>query len=199
MKRPPLIRRFRPDPAKGGPLIRRLRPDPAKGGQLIRRLRPDPARGAPLIRRLRPEPAKRTPQTRRSHSDCPTIAIEVRSRRIPDQRPGDRGAASILLLAIGLVLVAAGLAGAMVANARVARHQARTAADFGALAGAPYVIEGEEPACAEAARLVVANGAVVEYCRVEGLEIVVQVTVTTEHVPRPARAAARAGPLSAEG
>ncbi|MFG1605538.1 Rv3654c family TadE-like protein [Actinoplanes sp. NPDC049265] len=117
----------------------------------------------------------------------------------PGRRSGERGAASILLLAIGLVLVAAGLAGAMVANARVARHEARAAADFGALAGATRVVEGEESACVEAARLVAANGAAVESCRQDGLEIVVHVTVTSRHFPKPARAAARAGPLSAPG
>ncbi|MEV6631395.1 Rv3654c family TadE-like protein [Actinoplanes sp. NPDC051470] len=118
---------------------------------------------------------------------------------IEQPRQGERGAASILVLAIGLVLVAAGLAGAAIANARVARHQARTAADFGALAGAARVVEGQEPACAAAARLVEANGAVQQSCQVEGLEIVVHVTVTTGHLPRPARAAARAGPIFAPG
>jgi len=109
----------------------------------------------------------------------------------------DRGAASILVLAIGLVLVAAGLAGAFVANARVARHQARVAADFGALAGALRVAEGQDSACAAAARLVEANGGVLVSCQVQGLEVVVRVTVTMGRLPRPAHAAARAGPLSA--
>ncbi|GLY98215.1 hypothetical protein Acsp02_54690 [Actinoplanes sp. NBRC 103695] len=101
------------------------------------------------------------------------------------------------MLAIGLVLVAAGLVGALAANARVARHQARTAADFGALAGALRVAEGPKSACAAAGRLVEANGGALASCEIEGLEIVVHVTVTTGRLPRPARAAARAGPLSA--
>ena len=42
----------------------------------------------------------------------------------------DRGAASILLLAIGLVVVLAGLGGAAIGTARVARHQAQNATDL---------------------------------------------------------------------
>ena len=76
----------------------------------------------------------------------------------------DRGAASILLLAVGLVLVAAGLAGAAVGSARVARHAARNAADLGALAGGVRAVEGRAPACAVADRFVSANGARMTWC-----------------------------------
>jgi secretion/DNA translocation related TadE-like protein len=111
----------------------------------------------------------------------------------------DRGAASLLLLAIGLVLVAAGMAGAAVGAARVGRHEARTAADLGALAGAVRVIEGEAVACARAAELVSANGARLTSCRTDGLDIVVEAEVTITPLPglvRRAEAAARAGPIS---
>jgi secretion/DNA translocation related TadE-like protein len=111
----------------------------------------------------------------------------------------DRGAASILVLAIGLVLVAAGIAGAAVGAARVGRHQARTAADLGALAGAARAVEGAEVACERAGRLAFANGGRMTACRVDGLEIVVEVEVVVRPLPgltRDASAAARAGPVS---
>jgi secretion/DNA translocation related TadE-like protein len=103
------------------------------------------------------------------------------------------------VLAIGLVLVAAGVAGAAVGAARVGRHQARTAADLGALAGAARVVEGPAAACERAGRLAAANRARMNSCRVEGFEIVVAVQVTVTPLPglvRYASAAARAGPVS---
>lgn len=114
-------------------------------------------------------------------------------------RGRDRGAASIFVLALGLVLVAAGLAGAAVGAARVGRHQARTAADLGALAGAARAVEGVEAACERAGRLAFANGARMVSCRLDGLELVVEVRVTVTPLPgltRYASAAARAGPVS---
>nr|WP_296073089.1 Rv3654c family TadE-like protein [uncultured Actinoplanes sp.] len=115
-------------------------------------------------------------------------------------REGDRGAASILLLAIGLVVVAAGVGGAALAAALVGRHQARTAADLGALAGAGLAVYGEDVACARAGRLVAANGGEVAGCEVTGLEVVVRVEVRVEPLPgllRRVTAAARAGPVYA--
>ena len=120
--------------------------------------------------------------------------------RVDGPKSGDRGAASIFVLAVGLVLVAAGLAGAAVGAARVGRHEARTAADLGALAGAARAIEGSAAACARAAQLITANGARMTSCRVEGLEIVVAAEVPVIPMPgltRQATAAARAGPITA--
>lgn len=112
----------------------------------------------------------------------------------------DRGAASILVLAIGLVLVAAGVAGAAVGAARVARHQAGVAADLGALAGAVHAVHGRAAACAVAGRYVTANAARMTACDVDGLEIVIHVELTVTPLPgltAPTRAGARAGPLYA--
>jgi secretion/DNA translocation related TadE-like protein len=112
----------------------------------------------------------------------------------------DRGAATVFVLAIGLVLVAAGGAGAAVGAARVGRHQAQLAADLGALAGAARAIEGQATACAEAARFVAANAGRMSSCEVQGLEIVVQADVDVTGLPGPARharAAACAGPVYA--
>lgn len=113
-------------------------------------------------------------------------------------RRGDRGAASLLVLAVGLALVFAGVAGAAVGTARVGRHQARTAADLGALAGAVHAVDGTAAACAVAARYVAANRGRLTGCEVDGLEIVVRVEVAVTPLPgtlRYAAAAARAGPV----
>jgi secretion/DNA translocation related TadE-like protein len=112
----------------------------------------------------------------------------------------DRGAASIFVLAVGFVLVAAGLAGASIGTARTGRQQARTAADLGALAGAAQVIDGEGAACSRAGQLASANGGRMTACRLEGLTIVVEVVVPVTPLPgltRFASAAARAGPVTA--
>ena len=110
----------------------------------------------------------------------------------------DRGAGTIFVLAMGLLLVTAGVAGAAVGAARVGRHEARTAADLGALAGAVRVIDGPPAACARAAWLVTANDAVLTSCDVYDLEIVIYVEVVVTPLPgliRRARAGARAGPV----
>lgn len=108
----------------------------------------------------------------------------------------DRGSASILVAGVGSVLVvlAAGLA--TVGAARVARHQAKVAADFGALAGGAHAIEGQAAACAVARRYVEANGASMSGCAVSGLEIVVRAEVRFRFAPAGAEAASRAGPVS---
>lgn len=105
------------------------------------------------------------------------------------------------LLAVGLVLLGAGLAGAAVGAAHVARHQAQSAADLGALAGAARVIEGPSAACTRAAELVTANGARLTRCEPDGLDLIVTVEVTPAPVTglgRAATATARAGPVRAD-
>jgi secretion/DNA translocation related TadE-like protein len=113
---------------------------------------------------------------------------------------GDRGAASILVLAVGLLMVAAGVAGAAIGTARVARHRAQNAADLGALAGAMHAVYGEADACARAARFVAANGGRMTGCAVDGLEITVHAEIDVRPLPgltRHAGAVARAGPVYA--
>ncbi|MEU7904182.1 Rv3654c family TadE-like protein [Actinoplanes sp. NPDC049118] len=126
----------------------------------------------------------------------------MRSRRRDRPATGgrDRGAASIFVLAIGLVLVAAGIAGAAVGAARTGRHVARTAADLGALAGAARTVEGHDAACSRAERFVTANLGRLTFCRLQDLDIVIGVEVTMTPLPgltRRATAAARAGPITA--
>jgi secretion/DNA translocation related TadE-like protein len=113
----------------------------------------------------------------------------------------DRGSASVWLLAVGLLLVAAGAAGGTVGAAHVASHRAQAAADLGALAGAARAIEGSAAACARAAELVAANGAGLVDCRLDGLDLTVTVQVSAAPmagVGRAATATARAGPVRAD-
>jgi secretion/DNA translocation related TadE-like protein len=112
----------------------------------------------------------------------------------------DAGSATIWALAVGLVLVAAGVAGAAVGAARVGRHQAGAAADLGALAGAVDAVQGSAVACPRAAAVVSANGGRLVACTVDGLDLVVTAAVTVHTLPgltAEATASARAGPLRA--
>lgn len=102
------------------------------------------------------------------------------------------------LLALGLVFVLVGLFGAALGAARCARHQARVAADFGALAGAARALDGPEAACGRAAALVVANGGRMTGCRTDGLDLIVTAQVRVAPLPglaRVATATSRAGPI----
>ena len=89
---------------------------------------------------------------------------------------GERGSATLFAVAvIGLlVLVGAGLGvvGAMVHAHRVAQ----SAADLAALAGAAAAGRGGDP-CAVAGSIAGANGASLDSCAVEGLDVRLQVTV----------------------
>ncbi|WP_416901535.1 Rv3654c family TadE-like protein [Micromonospora echinospora] len=110
----------------------------------------------------------------------------------------DRGGASVLLLAVGLVLLLVGLFGAAVGAARAARQQARVAADFAALSGAGVSFRGERAACRRAAELAAANGARLAGCHLDGLDVQVTVEVAVVPVPglhRTAAVTSRAGPV----
>ena len=118
---------------------------------------------------------------------------------IPDGSRRDRGSATVLVLAVGLVLLIAGLAGAALGAAQVARHRAQTAADLAALAGAARAVEGTGPACARAGALAAANHARLLRCARDGWEVTVTVAVTPAAVVGPDRVAvatARAGPVT---
>nr|WP_307798975.1 Rv3654c family TadE-like protein [Micromonospora antibiotica] len=113
-------------------------------------------------------------------------------------RASERGGATVLLLAVGMVFVLVGGFGAAIGAARLARHQARVGADFGALAGAGQVWQGSGPACATADEFVRANAARLVACQVDGLDVVVTVEVAVTPLPglrRFATVTARAGPV----
>lgn len=153
-------------------------------GETLRRWATPARSGAP---ESPAEPSSRTARRRR---------LCLRRRRVRR----DRGAATVFVVAVGLVLVLVGVAGAAVGTARVGRHRAQAAADLGALAGAVRAIEGTEAACARASRFVAVNGGRATSCEVSGLEIVVRTEVIVTPLPgltRRATAAARAGPAYA--
>jgi len=109
----------------------------------------------------------------------------------------DRGAATIWVLAAGLLTVLVALASSAAGAAMVARHRAQGAADLGALAGAGRAIEGEDAACQRAGDIVSANGARLVGCRLDGFDLTVTAQVSPAGVAAiagTARASARAGP-----
>lgn len=114
-------------------------------------------------------------------------------------REGERGSASVWVLALAGVLAVVGLAAVLVAMAVVARHRATTAADLAALAGAGGAVEGEADPCAGAAAVAAANGARLRACSVDAAAVAdVVVGVPVELGPlgaREATARARAGPV----
>ncbi|BAX95762.1 hypothetical protein MSTE_00419 [Mycobacteroides stephanolepidis] len=102
-------------------------------------------------------------------------------------------------MAVLLALTAGGVA---VGSAVVARHRAQAAADLSALAGAQRALYGTPSACAKVAVVARRMGATVNSCVVEDLDIVVGVSVPVilgRFGVGPARAAARAGPVTDGG
>jgi len=88
-----------------------------------------------------------------------------------------RGAASLLVVALLSVLLIVGAALGVVAAMVSAHRIAQSAADLSALAGAAGLQDGED-ACAAASRIAGANDARLSSCVVQGEEVVVEVTVT---------------------
>ena len=115
------------------------------------------------------------------------------------ERPsGDRGSATVWVLALSGVLAVLAVAVVLVGAAALARHRAGTAADLAALAAAGRAVLGEPDACAAAAHVARANAAALVACSVDGSAVVeVRVAVPVRlaglgvHV---ASARARAGP-----
>jgi secretion/DNA translocation related TadE-like protein len=87
-----------------------------------------------------------------------------------------RGAASLMAVAMLAVLLLLGAALGVVAAMVRAHRVAQSAADLAALAGATGLQEGGE-ACPAAARIADANQAAVTSCLVQGEEVVVEVSV----------------------
>ncbi len=116
-------------------------------------------------------------------------------------RNGDRGSGSIWVLALGLVVVLAGLVGMYRGSAMVGRHRAEAAADFAALAAAAKVLQGGQVACASAGTVAAANGARLVSCAVDGSIATVTTAVALRGVlpgDFVATGRARAGPAPAD-
>ncbi|MGV9210821.1 Rv3654c family TadE-like protein [Micromonospora sp. RB23] len=112
----------------------------------------------------------------------------------------ERGGATVLLLALGLVFVLVGTFGAAVAATGMAAQRAAVAADLGALAGATRALDGAAAACASAADIAQRNAGRMVDCVVDGLDVLVTVEVAFTPIPgltRVAASTARAGPVRA--
>ena len=108
-------------------------------------------------------------------------------------RGGDRGSATVWSLGLMALLVAVFTALMLMSQAVIARHRAGGAADLAALAAADHALDGERTACALAARVAAAQGALLRNCAVTGeiSDVVAEVG--------GARVRSRAGPASAVG
>ncbi len=102
----------------------------------------------------------------------------MRKRRPSRRDRGDdeRGAATILTVAMSGVVLLLGVALSAVAGLVVAHRQAQSAADLAALAGAAAVAQGGD-GCAAAAGIATANGADQTSCQVDGRDVVITVVV----------------------
>ncbi|MEU7003703.1 Rv3654c family TadE-like protein [Nonomuraea sp. NPDC046570] len=123
------------------------------------------------------------------------LAANTPSRK--RSRVKDRGSATIWCVAVmGLVLMV-GMTFAIVGAARVAHHRAQSAADLSALAAARRAFADPVEACAHAATLAQANGAVLLECAI--IEPVAEVTTSVSFAlpglgTRAVTGHARAGP-----
>lgn len=110
----------------------------------------------------------------------------------------DRGAATVLAVAMSGVLLLVGAATGVVGALVVDHRKAQAAADLAALAGATARAgQGGDP-CAAAGEVATANGGELASCVVEGEDVLVEVVVTGPHWLGQAQdlsAEARAGPL----
>ncbi|MBB3083445.1 Rv3654c family TadE-like protein [Geodermatophilus sabuli] len=113
---------------------------------------------------------------------------------------GERGSATVWVVALAGALAAIGVAAVLVGSAVVGRHRATGAADLAALAAAEHAVRGRADPCAAAARVADANGARLTGCGVDGAAVVeVAVVVPVRLGPlgvREAAARARAGPVA---
>lgn len=111
-------------------------------------------------------------------------------------RRGDRGSATVMVVAFAGVLLLVGCALGVVAS-MVHRHRiAQSAADLSALAGAVEARGGGDP-CGVADRVARANHAALVACRLVGSEVSVEVRVRGPRwlgQPHDLHARARAGP-----
>lgn len=123
--------------------------------------------------------------------------LGTRHDRVHD-RVHDRGQATVAAIGVIAAVLTVTVGALDVARAVALAHQARTAADFAALAAAGAAARGEAAAgaCAEAVRVARSNGASVRSCVVApGGEVTVTTTRRSDTPwPRTAVGVARAGP-----
>ncbi|MBY6537259.1 flp pilus-assembly TadE/G-like family protein [Rhodococcus sp. BP-349] len=110
----------------------------------------------------------------------------------------DRGSATVVGAFVTAALVVATAAVVSVGAAVSARHQAQSAADLAALAGAAALTSGSEAGCAAATASADRMDAVLDGCAVEEWDVQVRVRVRIALLrfgERDAVASARAGPV----
>lgn len=111
---------------------------------------------------------------------------------------GERGSATVWVVALAGLLAALGTAGVLVGAAVAGRHRATSAADLAALAAAVRAVVGDPAACSVATGIAAANGAELEACAtLAGGVVDVRVQVPVRLGPfgtAHAHARARAGP-----
>ncbi|MGH3873579.1 MAG: Rv3654c family TadE-like protein [Pseudonocardiaceae bacterium] len=111
----------------------------------------------------------------------------------------DRGMATVWAAGAIAVLMSVAVVGVYLGQAVVVRHQAESAADLAALAGAGMAVAGEQHACTQARRVTDRMRVRLVSCRTRGWDVLVEVAA------RPAgrlatlgtaTAQARAGPVA---
>jgi secretion/DNA translocation related TadE-like protein len=114
----------------------------------------------------------------------------------------DRGVATVWAAGAVAVLVSTAVFGVYLGEAAVIRHQAESAADLAALAGAAQVIAGEQYACAQARRVTDRMRVRLVACHIRGWDILVDVAARADGWLSglgAATARARAGPVALDG
>lgn len=95
----------------------------------------------------------------------------------------EAGAATVFGLALIAVLVLVAAGGGVAAAVLAGHRRAEAGADLAAVAGATAVQAGQD-GCAAAARIAAANGADLDGCTVDGVDVVVSVRVTMAALQR---------------
>jgi secretion/DNA translocation related TadE-like protein len=116
-------------------------------------------------------------------------------------RRSQRGAATLLVVAMSGVLLLLGAALGVVVAMVAAHREAQAASDLAALAAASSAGRGAD-ACAAAERVARANGAMMITCRLDGFDATVTVTVLGPRLlgqSADLSATARAGPSGSLG
>jgi secretion/DNA translocation related TadE-like protein len=90
---------------------------------------------------------------------------------------GDKGVATVWAAGTIVVLVSMAVFGLQLGEAILARHQAESAADLAALAGATAVVAGEQYACTQAHRVTDRMRVQLVSCRLRDGDVLVDVAV----------------------
>lgn len=124
------------------------------------------------------------------------MSLATRLRRLARGAGDERGAGTVVVLALVAVVVVLALGVAALAGAVTTRAAAQSAADLSALAAAAAAQQGEVDPCTRAQQVVERNEARLVGCSCAAdLSCTVE-TATTTRAGRVATAEARAGPRS---